>query len=312
MHENFHGPQLRERGYAGSNQDIWNSWLRTKGYKGKTTHGLEGDWLLAQGYDKGTLNDRYFRMYRDAGLTGALDDMGSKWVVPEGGTNPEGGDPIEDPLWDDVLFYHSFSALDPDKGGAGPAKIVGAKVEIADHQLWDSPSLVIQPTVDTKNGLVVPIDMTLDPLEGFTVECWGKTTDEGIVNFPTWLQLSNRDTGSMLYFGASDARGFTMGGVYTYITSGRDSIPHDNWTHVAYVVEKESAKIYSEGKLIKRDRVSGTAVPFLAKELSVGYRSHGITEYAFRGKLDDIRITKGVRYTEDFEPPKGPVKVPTP
>lgn len=85
MHEHFHAPKLRERGYQGSNQDIWKQWLGSKGFTGADA---EMSWLASEGHT-GSLNDRWMSLYRAAGLNGSIDDMGRSWTVPDGGLQPD-------------------------------------------------------------------------------------------------------------------------------------------------------------------------------------------------------------------------------
>lgn len=310
MHEHFHSPQLRNRGYEGSNQDVWRQWLNTKGYIGRTTAGLEKDWLNGLGYS-GPLNDMYWKMYRDAGLTGALDDMGGKWIVPEGGTPPV-GPPIADELWESVQFFHDFQDLAAVKPAGGSGVKVGTSVTLNQDGVYGVPCLDLQPATNIRNALNCSFTgFTLDKTEGFTIDCWGKTIDIGPGSLPTWIECYNSAGGAVLYCGSSDRRGFTIGGSLGFTQTGENYIPHDDWTHVAYVVKGSTVKIYSEGVLIHTATFGSATGTGEIESVYIGCRNSGSYPYVFKGKLSQVRITKGERWTAAFTPPSGHVLVPT-
>lgn len=306
MHEQFFYSQLRERGYAGTAVGMWRNWLASKGIPFSDIQDMETKWLRDQGY-VGTHNDMRFKFYRDHGLTGVLDDMGRKWIVPEGGTGPDEGEPVEDPMWADVLFFHDFTSMNPVTGGTGA--FVSTTSELIDEGIFGYPAMNLQPVNNRVSGLKCTIpDVKLGTVEGFTVDCWGKTIDIGPGRWPTWMELYNGSDTS--YYGSSDGRGFTTGGVFGYHPSGENSIPHDEWTHVAYVFGDGRVKIYSEGVMIHDSGLSDITAAF--NSVMIGSRHNSSNPYVFKGKLSQVRITKGMRWTEDFTPPTGPVKVPTP
>lgn len=306
MHEMFHGKQLIDRGYIGSVQDVWAQWLKSKGVAGETIADLEDRYLTKAGISPGSLNDRRFSLYRSQGLNGTLDDMANKWTVPEGGDGPNAGDPIPDDMWDDVVFFQNYETKDAIIGGIGT--LLSSPLTIVDDGLFGTKSGQFAPSSATiRTGVEYSVEITLDSTVGFTIDTWGKTIDLGPAVFPTWIQLyQSTNSNNMVYCGSSDQRGFTFGGDFGFVQSPNTGIPHDRWSHAAVVVGNGSKKLYDDGV-----EVASSAVPTLTRtydRLIIGSRISN--NLPFKGKLDETRITTGVRWTTAFTPPTGPVLVP--
>lgn len=315
MFEQFFAPQLIERGYQGTYTEVWRQWLESKGAPSITTPGMEMRWLGDLGYT-GALQDRWRQFFLAEGLTGVLVDDARHWVVHDGGTIPE-GDPIPDPLWDDVVFFWNGDLPDYEavKGGV-PIQRGPKQYKIISPGPFNGNAVQFSPTqAHDKNVLefsVTPFELDATAM---TVDCWGKTVDLGVVNFPTWMQLSSSiTTAQAQYFGASDSRGFTTGGYYGFHTAkDGEGIPHDDWTHLAVVFDAAEVRIYSQGRLIGSSTRTAGTTPLLVDRVSLGGRIDTSYTWNFKGFLDEVRVTKGVRYTgETYTIPSGPVLVPEP
>lgn len=88
----------------------------------------------------------------------------------------------------------------------------------------------------------------------------------------------------------------------TQILKGSIKITESAWVHIAIVRESGIIYYYANGSLIG----SGSFTSDLTNTTAVIGNTFQNVQ-AYRGRMDELRITKGVaRYTENFDPPTGP------
>jgi hypothetical protein len=148
------------------------------------------------------------------------------------------------------------------------------------------------------------VDLSLSGLSEFTVEGWYYFTD-GSRN-AVEIMFCNYDTFSTstsLFFGKHAAFG---GRVAVFASSGSalcsesTTPPSNEWVHYALVFSGGVMKVYRNGN----ETASGATSPTLSGNLvRVGGNNESGGVYGFRGNIDEFRITKVARYTENFTPP---------
>jgi hypothetical protein len=106
-----------------------------------------------------------------------------------------------------------------------------------------------------------------------------------------------------LYFFAS-FNGTSWGISKSFV--GSQYINPNVWTHLAYVRNGSDWKVYINGIGYSLGTSSGS-ISFDASAFGIGTNTGGapsVANSAYRGYIDDLRVTKGVaRYTENFTPP---------
>jgi hypothetical protein len=79
-------------------------------------------------------------------------------------------------------------------------------------------------------------------------------------------------------------------------------LPAQKWTHLAATFDKDKIAFFVDGHLVRSDKGSqeeGSA-KFVVGYIGIGTR---IPTYCFQGRMRNIRISSGIRYTDDFDPP---------
>jgi hypothetical protein len=71
------------------------------------------------------------------------------------------------------------------------------------------------------------------------------------------------------------------------------------WQHVACVYGAKEVRIYQDGKLTGSAEV---VAPLSLAGQPLWFGDCGLAVNAFRGRLNEIRISRGERYTADFQP----------
>jgi hypothetical protein len=82
-------------------------------------------------------------------------------------------------------------------------------------------------------------------------------------------------------------------------------IAANKWCHVAGVYDGSEVRLYVDGKQVAQSKGSGPRVPN-ALSLYIGADPDGRDNATrgFDGKIDEFRLSRGVRYTDDFNPDK--------
>ena len=131
----------------------------------------------------------------------------------------------------------------------------------------------------------------------FTIEAWVRfdtvTTRQYI--------FSQRDAGGFTLYFLADGRLSGITPSLSTVTQASATIVVDTWHHVAFTRSGTSYNVWVDGvgsstaTITGESGASGTSY--------IGFRGSGTTEL-LDGRIDDLRITKGVaRYTANFTPP---------
>jgi len=142
----------------------------------------------------------------------------------------------------------------------------------------------------------------------FTFECWAWTTittNNHIFGFNVFSAGAN-DTIRVGTFGS------TMTAVCgTDFTGIATAFPTSQWNHVALTRAGNTARLWLNGAQIGTRDVTGLVLP-TQDRMTIGREVRsGSTPLAWRGHIDEFRITKGIaRYTSSFTPPAAPFPNP--
>lgn len=128
-----------------------------------------------------------------------------------------------------------------------------------------------------------------------------------------WIYLNGTDQTYRTIFGF-DATGSLLFQIYqmkldfgvrgTSSSQTTNTVPNDQWTHVAITRASGTAYWFIDGNLEKTDASYASSLNFGNNTVNalIGDYSPGTTN--FNGYIDDLRITRGVaRYTSSFTPP---------
>jgi hypothetical protein len=164
----------------------------------------------------------------------------------------------------------------------------------------------------TGDYLTIPlIRAILPPIttsSNFTIEMWMFCTQYQTSNNPGLLGDMSA-TSSILYFGVGLT---TTGSPYFYWYTGAGltataagSVPLNTWTHVAFQANAGVISIFINGV---NQTISGTttlsAPTGSTGNLVIGQFNGGGAAGGYFGYLDDLRISKTVRYLQNFIPPQ--------
>lgn len=128
----------------------------------------------------------------------------------------------------------------------------------------------------------------------FTIETWIK-----IDTFIQTLTVFGQFFGISLYFDSGGGIGFYYGGTsFTKLTTN-NVIKIGKWTHLALTKKSGLIKIYIDGYSSGQAYLPGVIPPGRGDMFVGGY----LTSNAFKGYIDDLRVTKGIcRYDDNFIP----------
>jgi len=147
------------------------------------------------------------------------------------------------------------------------------------------------------------------------VESAGFTLPQGPFTVEAWVKLPVRFGGSRgivaktqlseygLYMnGGVPQFDVHLNGHYVNAVSGRKLLPN-KWTHVAGVFDGQQLRIYLDGQLTGTSAGQGTrTLNNLPLYLGADPNGAGDPTRSFGGELDEVRLSKTVRYTDEFEP----------
>ena len=130
----------------------------------------------------------------------------------------------------------------------------------------------------------------------FTVEMWVYVdTGQSQPNNKSFLELGSYSNGILLRTNEAYVNG-SMG-------SASSAVPDNQWTHVALTRSGSSVKYFIGGAVSATFTNSSTVASSGSATVRIGQASHIGGQY-IGGKIDDVRITKGVaRYTSNFTVP---------
>lgn len=214
----------------------------------------------------------------------------------------------DDATADHVLGLWHFNEKDPAADASGkskPGKFVGATTSKEGRfgpALQSAPGY---PVEDKKHALVVPDAPHLSPSGPFTVEMWICPDKELNADYPSAFLLDKKyvsDRDYQLVLGADSGTGRVLTAVLGFgnhsysFHSKRIPLTAGRWCHVAFTYDGLGTGSFFMnglpwGETLEPscERIAPGPLP-----LSIGDR-HGSYYHGFPGKIDEVRITKGVR-----------------
>lgn len=140
------------------------------------------------------------------------------------------------------------------------------------------------------------------PQGPYTIEAWIKAK-----SFSDRVGLLSKTESSEFNIFVSNGRpsaSVHLGGKYRTARS-RTAVETNKWTHVAAVLDSKSLSLFVNGKLVDQAEIDPAwtrktnALPLL---VGADPDSDGSGMSFFHGQIDEVRVTKGVLYKEEFEP----------
>jgi hypothetical protein len=217
-----------------------------------------------------------------------------------------------DPYWDKVvlLLHGDGTNGSPNilahKGGA-PTPIGNAGIYTT-YKKFGTGALSFDGSGDNLSGLSRDFVFGTDD---FTVEFWANPTDGGhggswsrmfqiganSQNGGLWIVCTNTDNPCRVLCQTYNSGYVTVGDSVNTLTNG-------TWTHVALSRQGTTYRLFFNG-VQESSITTASGADISNSYLYIGSNNTG-TE-AFKGYLDEIRVTRGIaRYTAAFTPPTGP------
>ena len=146
------------------------------------------------------------------------------------------------------------------------------------------------------NYIDTPTDADFSFPGDFTVELWVYVdTGQSQPGNKSFLELGSFSNGILLRTNEVYVNGSSA--------SASPTVPDDQWVHVALTRSGSSVKYFVGGTESAALTNSSTVASSGSAKVRIGQASHTSGQY-IGGKIDDVRITKGVaRYTANFTPP---------
>lgn len=136
--------------------------------------------------------------------------------------------------------------------------------------------------------------------EDFTIECWAYT-QTGILNgaIITGRAATTPSTSYLLYAGGTTVNWLQNNSIN--LLTG--TAPNNQWNHIAVCRASGTTRLFVNG-IIQATATFDTRT-YACNELNVGVDGSGTSNStAFTGRMDDLRVTKGIGlYTANFTPP---------
>lgn len=134
----------------------------------------------------------------------------------------------------------------------------------------------------------------------FTVECWLYQLANN--SYTSILEIGDHQASTGVVFLTNNAS-VASACLYAGGFAGSETIPLNQWYHIAWVRASGVLKIYVNG--ISTSSVAFTTNLSSAATITIGYSQSGVANagYYYNGYMDDLRVTKGIaRYTANFTP----------
>lgn len=226
---------------------------------------------------------------------------------------------VGDPYWSNVVLLchmdganNSTSVLDSGPSPKTISVLGDAKLTTSDFRFSPS-SLILDGSGDY---LSIASSSDFDLGDSYTIEFWinpnSIATHFGIIHRGFYTTTNRSWDG--LAFSARWLCDRKVARFYFYATSHSNEqyidvancFPVGVWTHCAMVRSGTVGKVYINGVLAGTK--TGLSTPSASsRPLKIGVWDYNANQEYFNGKLDEIRITKGVaRYTTDFTPSNSP------
>jgi hypothetical protein len=130
----------------------------------------------------------------------------------------------------------------------------------------------------------------------FTIECWGYFNSFGAAQYI----FSQREIGGYSMLILADGRLSCITPSLNSATENTATMTTSTWHHLAFVRNGNDINVYVDGVKSPTGSITGQSGPTGVSY--IGQRGDG--SFFLNGKIDDLRITKGVaRYTATFTPP---------
>ena len=147
----------------------------------------------------------------------------------------------------------------------------------------------------------------------FTVECWiyprggGNSSFGGIWSKGQSYQLWwKEDTERIEVFASSDGSNYD---ILNGVNSGDDSVPANQWSHIAHTREGDTFRIFVNGILLNSATSSSTILANTNAARISDY-DPDTGKYELDGEISNLRVLKGTAlYTADFTPPTHALEV---
>ncbi len=156
--------------------------------------------------------------------------------------------------------------------------------------------------VDGVRGVaVVPSSRFALPDGPFTLECWFRA--DGFGDRTGLVAKTENAEYGIFVSGGVPSFSVLLGRAYAE-AKGDTPVPADQWHHVAGVYDGHEVRLYVDGEIVSRVRRSGRRRTN-ARPLMIGADVDGSNNPMsfFDGRIDGVRLSRGVRYTGDrFEP----------
>lgn len=144
----------------------------------------------------------------------------------------------------------------------------------------------------------------------WTVDYWIYPRD----NFATWacdIFLGGNSSYDAIVrcqtsYSNSTIEFFIGGGNGWSLNGGKASVTNDSWNHIAITYDGKTCKIYSNGSLAQSFSMTISSIPGSLNYFGRGPASSGNNDAKSNSYRDEIRISKGVRWTGNFTPPSSP------
>ncbi len=156
--------------------------------------------------------------------------------------------------------------------------------------------------LDGRSALRVQLDRTPEVL---TLEAWVRG---GAPKGRQGLLCKTEDSGFAIFWsdvadGGTLPAGFVhAGGAYASVGADR---PWDfaRWTHIALTYDGARVRFFVDGRLTAQAEASGAVTPnTLPLVIGADVDAQGRAVSFWKGDLDEVRLSRTARYTQDFEP----------
>ena len=148
----------------------------------------------------------------------------------------------------------------------------------------------------TGDYLKIPSTLAMALGSTFTVECWIYVVSWNTTS-PTILDVRDSNIVGVIYLGNDGTA--RMQTTATGTIASQSGITLNTWTHVAFVSNATSSKVYVNGSNAGATNQGQALFPTTAKAGFIGADFSGGER--FNGYIDDLRVTKNIaRYTGNF------------
>ena len=138
------------------------------------------------------------------------------------------------------------------------------------------------------------------PQGPFSVEAWLNPTD--VENSRAVIAKTQSSEYAIFLHDGRPQFDVHLDGRYISPTTDK-ALQTNKWTHLAGVFDGEEARLYIDGKLASKLPASGTRTTNnLPLFIGADPDGFGNPTREFAGKIDEVRVSKIARYTENFEP----------